>query len=292
MDRHAFGDTGLLVSRIGLGAGQIGAAEVSEAEAAEVLNGALDLGLTLVDTAASYGASEERIGRHLAHRRDEFVLCTKGGAAIDDRMADWSPASLTASIEQSLRRLATDRLDVFLLHSCPTEVLRRGDLQDTLDAAVSAGKVGVAGYSGDNGHLEFAVDSGRFAAVETSVNIADQWNLRQVIGRRAELGVIAKRPLANAPWRFDERPVGDYAEIYWTRLREMALDPGDLDWAEFALRFTAYAPGVHVAIVGTAKIANLRRNIEAATRGPLPPEALAGLDAAWQRVGSSWPSST
>jgi aryl-alcohol dehydrogenase-like predicted oxidoreductase len=291
LSNQKFGDTGLNVSMLGLGAGQIGTAEVSETAASDVLNGALDLGVTLIDTAASYGLSEERIGRHLGHRRDEFVLSTKGGQAVDG-FPDWSTGSLRASIEQSLRRTRSERIDVYLLHSCPVEVLQRGDLQDTLDQAVAAGKIRVAGYSGDNEHLAFAVDSGRFAAIETSVNIADQWNFRHVVGHRPDLGVIAKRPIANAPWRFTERPVGNYAELYWQRLQELQLDPGGLDWAEFALRFSAYAPGVHCAIVGTANLGNLRRNVEAVNHGPLPPELLSAIDQAWQRMGSDWPSST
>jgi len=291
LEQRRFGDTGLVVSAIGLGAGQIGEADVPEAEAAEVLHAALDLGVTLIDTAHGYGSSEERIGRHLAGRRDEFVLSTKGGAGVEGH-ADWSPGALTASIEQSLRRTRSERIDVFHLHSCPTEVLQRGELQDVLDAAVAAGTVGVAAYSGDNAHLVFAADSGRFGSIETSVSIADQWNLLNVVGRRSELGVIAKRPIANAPWRFAERPVGNYAELYWERMQALDYDPGELGWAELALRFTAYAPGVHTAIVGTAKVENLRRNLELAEHGPLPAEVLQHIDATWRRVGAEWPSST
>jgi aryl-alcohol dehydrogenase-like predicted oxidoreductase len=150
----------------------------------------------------------------------------------------------------------------------------------------------VAGYSGDNEALAFAAGSGRFGALECSVNVADRWNLHHVLGRDPGLGVIAKRPIANAPWRFAERPSGHYAELYWERLRTLALDPGDLGWAELALRFSAYAPGVHSAIVGTAKLENLRRNVEAAEHGPLPVAVLEDLDQAWDRVGSGWPSST
>ena len=291
LEQRPFGSTGLTVSAIGLGAGQIGETDVAEAEAAEVLNLALDLGITLIDTAHGYGASEERIGRHVAHRRDAFVLSTKGGAGVEGH-DDWTPGAVTASIEQSLRRMQTDRIDVFHLHSCPVEVLRRGDLQDALDEAVAAGKVRVAAYSGDNEHLALAADSGRFGSVETSVNIADQWNLRHVVGRRPELGVIAKRPIANAPWRFEERPVGQYAELYWERMRELAYDPRDLSWTELALRFTAYAPGVDTAIVGTAKAANLRRNLEVAEQGPLPADVLARIDETWLRVGADWAAST
>src|SRR5450830_1873781 len=289
VERRPFGDTGLDVSIVGLGAGQIGENEVTEAKAAEVLNGALDLVVTLIDTAASYGLSEERIGRHVGQRRDEFILSTKGGPKINGQR-DWSPGSVRESIEQSLRLTRSERIDIFYLHSCPLEVLQRGELQDTLDAAVAEGKIGVAGYSGDNQALAFAVESGRFGAIETSVNIADQWNLRNVLGRRPEQGVIAKRPIANAPWRFAERPTGHYAELYWERLQELPLDPGGLDWDEFALRFTVFAPGVDTAITGTAKLEHLRRNLAAAARGPLPAADLAAIDSAWQAAGSAWPA--
>ena len=291
LETRPFGDTGLDVSIVGLGAGQIGESDVTERDAADVLNGALDLGVTLIDTAASYGLSEERIGRHLGHRRDEFVLSTKGGPKINGQR-DWSPGSVRESIERSLRLTQSERLDIFYLHSCPLDVLRRGDLQDTLDQAVADGKIGVAGYSGDNEALAFAAESGRFGAIETSVNIADQWNLRNVVGKRPELGVIAKRPIANAPWRFPERPVGNYAELYWERLRALKLDPGALDWAELALRFTVYAPGVHTAIAGTAKLEHLRHNIAAAAGGPLDADTLDAIDRAWLAVGSDWPAST
>jgi aryl-alcohol dehydrogenase-like predicted oxidoreductase len=296
VQQRPFGGTTLSASVVGLGAGQVGEADVSEAQAAELLNGALDLGITLVDTALGYGTSEERIGRHLGRRRGEFLLSSKGGSGVPGQ-EDWSSGSVRAGIEQTLRRTRSERVDVYFLHSCPLEVLRRGDLQDTLDDAAAEGLIGIAGYSGDNEALEFAAASGRFGAIECSVNVVDQWNLRHVVGRQPELGVIAKRPIANAPWRFAERPSGHYAELYWERLRELALDPGELggaglDWAELALRFSAYAPGVHTAIVGTANLANLTRNVAAAERGPLPSEVLDAIVAAWRRVGSDWPSST
>jgi aryl-alcohol dehydrogenase-like predicted oxidoreductase len=291
MEQRPFGTTGLTISALGLGAGQVGQDSVTEDQAAHQLNGALAAGVTLLDTARGYGLSEERIGRHLAGRRDEFVLSSKGGYDIDG-VPDWTPAAVTEGIDRALRLTRSERIDIFHLHSCPVEDLRRGDLQDALDAAVVAGKIGIAAYSGDNEHLAYAVDSGRFRSIETSVNIVDQWNLRTVLGRDTDLGVIAKRPIANAPWRFVERPVGDYAELYWERLTELDLDPGDLAWDELALRFTAYAPGVHCAITGTSRLSNLQRNVEIVDKGPLPDEVLARIDAAWIRVGADWPSST
>ncbi|HEU5484957.1 MAG TPA: aldo/keto reductase [Microlunatus sp.] len=291
MEQRPFGSTGLTVSALGLGAGQVGDDAVSEDAAATLLHGALDAGVTLIDTARGYGLSEERIGRHLAGRRDEFVLSSKGGYDVPGA-ENWTPAAVTAGIDRALRLTRSERIEIFHLHSCPLEVLRRGDLQDALEAAAAAGKIGVAAYSGDNEHLAFAAASGRFGSIETSVNIVDQWNLHHVVGGQPDLGVIAKRPIANAPWRFSERPVGDYAELYWDRLRALDLDPDGFDWDELALRFTAYASGVHSAITGTARLDHLKRNVEIVDRGPLPAELLSRIEDAWSRQGTDWPSST
>src|SRR6185295_18171863 len=80
--QREFGTTGLVVSALGFGAGQIGDESMGEVQAGALLNAALDLGITLVDTARGYGLSEERIGTHLAHRRQEFVLSTKVGYSV------------------------------------------------------------------------------------------------------------------------------------------------------------------------------------------------------------------
>jgi aryl-alcohol dehydrogenase-like predicted oxidoreductase len=82
MERRPFGRTGLTVPSLGFGAGHVGDPALAEAEVERLLHGALDLGVTLIDTARSYGLSEERIGRHLAGRRDEFILSTKIGYGI------------------------------------------------------------------------------------------------------------------------------------------------------------------------------------------------------------------
>jgi aryl-alcohol dehydrogenase-like predicted oxidoreductase len=193
-------------------------------------------------------------------------------------------------VDEALRLLRTDRIDVVHLHSCPLEVLERGEVIDALERAVEAGKVRVAAYSGDNEPLEWAVDSGRFGGVQTSINLFDQWAVERGLARAAAAGmtVIAKRPLANAPWRFAERPAGDYAEVYWERMRAMGLDPGDLSWDELALRWVAFLPGVSSCIVGTRRLENLRRNVEIVSRGPLPADVAAAVRSAFLAHGSDW----
>ncbi|WP_243398280.1 aldo/keto reductase [Deinococcus koreensis] len=293
MEQREFGETGLRVSVLGLGAGQLGAGSLSEDQAGTLLNRALDLGITLVDTARGYGLSEERIGRHLAHRRDDFILSSKGGYGAEGA-EDWTPQAIRLGIEQALRRLRVDWIDIFHLHSCPLETLHRDELLAALDDARQSGLIRVAAYSGENEALAFAAQSGRFGSLETSVNLADQWSRHSVLptatGRG--LGVIAKRPIANAAWRFQERPVGEYAETYWERLGVLDLNAvrqgAGLEWDEFALRFAAFVPGVHSAIVGTASVANLERNVRLVEGGPLPLDVLTHVEAAWDRHGRGW----
>jgi len=289
VEQRVFGNTGLSVSALGFGGGQAGGPELTEDEAGTLLNRAVDLGITLIDTARGYGQCEERVGRHLSWRRGDFLLSTKGGYGVEG-VPDWTPACITRGIERALRVMQTDRIDIFHLHSCPADVLGRGDLIEALDEAKKAGKIRVAAYSGEGEALAWAAASGRFGSVQTSVNLADQASLGAVVPRAHEagLGVIGKRPLANAPWRHSERPAGQYGETYWLRLRALALDPGGLDWDEFALRWSAFAPGVSSVIAGTRRTRSLARNVELLSRGPLPPEALARVEAAWQREGRGW----
>lgn len=289
MDRRSFGNTGIFVSSLGFGAGHIGSPEMAEDDAGTLINRALDRGINFVDTARGYGLSEERIGRHLSWRRNDFVLSTKGGYGIDG-ISDWTGASITRGVEQALGRMRTDWIDIFHLHSCPLETLQREDILRALEDVVRSGKVRVAGYSGEEEPLSWTVASQRFNAIETSVNVCDQRVIDEGIASAQDLGlgVIAKRPLANAPWRFKDRPVGHYAETYWERFQSMNINPGEFSWDELALRFAVYCPGVSTAIVGTANIAHLERNITLANRGPLPNELVTQIRDAFRHHDRDW----
>jgi aryl-alcohol dehydrogenase-like predicted oxidoreductase len=290
MQLKPYGNSGFDVSVLGLGAGQVGDEKLVESDAAQLLNTALDLGITLIDTARGYGLSEERIGRHLSHRRAEFVLSTKVGYGIEGH-ADWSSGIIEAGVDAALRRLRTDYIDIVHLHSCELATLQAGDVVDALVRVREKGKIRVAAYSGENQALDWAVAEGRFGGVECSVNLFDQINLGGPLtqARTDGLGVIAKRPLGNAPWRFDDRPVGDYAETYWERMRRLAYDTTGLAWDEFALRFSAWQPEVSSAIVGTASIAHLRHNVEIAAKGPLPADLTIAVRDRFAECGRDWP---
>lgn len=289
MLKRKFGTTSLQVSTLGFGTGHIGANGVTEREAHILLDRALDLGVNFIDTARGYGLSEERIGRWLPAHRDEVVLSTKVGYGVEGA-ADWSAAAVTGGVEEALQTLGTDVIDVVFLHSCPLAVLENGDAVQALLSCVEAGKVRVPGYSGENEALAWAAGAGVFGAVQSSVNLADQRSLREVLPAAAGrgLGVVAKRPLANAPWRHSERPSGVYGETYWQRLRELGLEPESDDWPGTALRFSAFTPGVGTAIVGTSRAVNLEAAAAAVARGPLPDAERARWEKAFAPHAAEW----
>jgi len=267
-----FGNTGIKISALGFGAGEIGDYSVSEIDSEKILNSVLDLGINLIDTARGYYASEERIGEYISHRRNEFVLSTKVGYGIEGYQ-DWSYDIILAGVDNALRLMKTDYVDIVHLHSCDLNTLKRGEVIEALHKTIEQGKVKVAAYSGENEELKFAVDSNSFGSIQTSVNICDQIDLDGSISQAKEkgMGVIAKRPIANAPWQFSDRPVGHYCEEYWHRWKTMNL-PEQEDWLDTFLRFTVFANGVDTAIVGTTNIEHLKSNIKIIEQGPLDSE--------------------
>lgn len=287
---NPYGRGGRLVSRLGLGAGQIGQDSMDDKQVAQLLNAALDLGITLIDTARGYGLSEERIGRHLTHRRSEYMLSTKLGYGVAGH-ADWTVGIIGAGVDQALRLLRTDFIDIVHLHSCELPTLQAGEVIDALVLAKQQGKIGTVAYSGENDALAWAAADGRFGGLECSVNLFDQYSLDTTLpsALTAGLGVIAKRPLGNAPWRFAQRPEGQYVETYWHRQQQLAYDTCGLPWDELALRFAAFRPEVSCAIVGTASLQHLIHNAALVDKGPLPPDVVQALRQRFKARGADWP---
>src|SRR5438445_12981722 len=112
---------GLSLSKVGLAAGRIGGPETSDADVDRLVGGALDAGVTLIDTARSYGLSEERLGRALAGRRERVVLSTKVGYGVPG-VPDWTPRCITEGVAAAPTRLRPDLPDIVPLPSCELAV--------------------------------------------------------------------------------------------------------------------------------------------------------------------------
>lgn len=290
MQTRAYGRTGIVVPVLGFGAMQVGDPAIPEPDAERVLHAALDLGLTLIDTARAYGLSEERIGRHLGRRRDEFVLSTKVGYGVDG-VEDWTFDCVIAGVDDARRRLRTDVIDIVHLHSCGLETLCSGGVAEALVRCVEAGKVRVAAYSGDDEPLRRAIAGGQFGGVQASVSVCDQQGLDHLAEARTRgIGTIAKRPLAGRPWAGHAEPTdavhAEYHRRFGALRRALRAEPAD--WDAFALRFAAHAPGVDCVIVGGTDVGHLARNAAAVASGPPDAALQAGVREAFGVAGPHW----
>jgi aryl-alcohol dehydrogenase-like predicted oxidoreductase len=287
MEKRAFGKTGMNVGALGFGGGEIGYEQASPATVKELLAAALDQGLNVIDTAECYEDSEEKIGEAVGHRRKDFYLFTKCGHGESYAEGKWSKEDITKSIDRSLKRLKTDHVDLVQLHSCNEAILRKGEVIEALEAAKKAGKTRFIGYSGDGTDAVYAINTGAFDTLQTSVNIADQQGLDLQIPLAAarNMGIIAKRPIANAAWIHANKPENAYIQPYWERLQKLKFDfiNGDANKAiEQALRFTLSVPGVHVAIVGTTKPGRWRQNADLLAKGALSKSEFDAIRKAWE----------
>jgi len=289
------GDTD--VHRMGFGARWVTHQEPSAGRA--LLRRAVEVGIDLIDTADVYDGSEELIADTLHPYPAGLVIATKGGqTSVDGQPTpDCRPEYLKEACERSLRALRVDTIDVYQLHN-PDPNVPVEESVGGMAELVKEGKTRFIGYSGDSKAARYAVECGRFDALQTSVNIVDQEciELTLPLAKEKGMGVIAKRPIANAVWRHPSRPGNDYHVEYWNRLQKLGYDfakgensekAGVDGPAAIAMRFTAMQPGVSVLIVGTTKPDRWKENAELIRAGPLPKELEASIRARWKEVAES-----
>ncbi|HEV2472924.1 MAG TPA: aldo/keto reductase [Chthonomonadales bacterium] len=293
METRVLGRTGMQVSVLGFGGAEIGYENASQDAVYRLLGGALDAGLNVIDTAECYNESETLIGNAIRQRRADLFLFSKCGHAAGLDFPDWSQDLLRASIDRSLKRLQTDRLDLIQLHGCSEQLLRSGEVVEVLQKARAAGKTRFIGYSGDSAAARYAVECGAFDTLQTSIRIADQEAIELTLPLAVQhnIGVIAKRPIANAAWQTGSSP-DSYGHIYWSRLNRLDYDclrAGTVESFPTALRFTLSTPGVCTAIVGTSKPGRWQENAQHVAAGLLPQDQYDRIRARWKETaGADW----
>ena len=308
METRILGNTGLEVSRLGIGLAAIGEEETFDTikTVEVVLKTALDQGITFFDTAECYFYSEEMVGQSISDRRSEFLLATKCGhpAGLQESGEydiDWSIEGILLTLDRSLKRLKTDYVDLLQLHSCGVEVLEQGEVIAALTKARDAGKTRFIGYSGDNEAAQWAVDSGHFDTLQTSFSLADQ-RPRNGLLQKAKaqgLGVIAKRPIANTAWGSPNSPTArlkfdpNYGDEYWKRTQAMAaLGPINIplnDRILMSLGFVMAHEEIDTAIVGTRNPEHLRSNIDLFNNHlPIDDAVIKELYKRWNELDDGW----
>jgi aryl-alcohol dehydrogenase-like predicted oxidoreductase len=291
---RVLGRTGAEVTVLGYGAmelrGPPRGPAIDDAEAGRLLNELLDAGVNLIDTSVDYGRSEELIGRFVSGRRDEYFLASKCGCplslppdATPPYAHDYSAANVRADVEQSLRRLQTDRLDLVQVHMSPTRLqLEEGGTLEELVRLRDEGKLRFIGMSGILPNLPDHIEMGVFDVFQIPYS-ALQRDHEELISRAADTGAGvlvrggAARGTAAEDKEWSVQPIGLGEAVARDRWETADLDPllDGMSRHEFILRFTLSHPALSSTIVGTSNPAHLRSNIEIAERGPLPDDLCA-----------------
>jgi len=294
--KRALGRTREEVSILGYGAMELrgpetmGGPAIDDADAGRLLNAVLDAGVTLIDTSIDYGRSEELIGRHLASRRDEFLLASKCGCPLDVEPGwgppdvgaahDYSPEHVRAGVEQSLRRLRTDRLDLVQVHMSParSRLEAEGTIEE-LERLRAEGKVRFLGMSGVAPHLPDHVAMGVFDVFQIPYSAVQSEHEADIAAAaEAGAGILIRggtaRGTASEEKRWGVEPLSMEerapARDLWEAAGLDELLDEDMSRHEFMLRYTLSHPALSSAIVGTSKIQHFASNAEIAGRGPLP----------------------
>jgi len=290
------GRTGLPVTMLGYGAMELRGAprarDISEAQAETILNAVLDAGINYIDTSIDYGLSEERIGHYIGHRRDEYYLASKCGCLVGAPPAPrgernphvFTRENIVAGVEQSLKRMRTDHLDVVQFHSSPSQqtLAQNGAVEALLDLK-KAGKVRFIGMSGTFPHVKDHIAMGVFDVFQIPYSAVEREHEAAIsAASRAGAGIVVRGGAAKGAPSADKR-----TGLQWDRWRQAGLDDllQDMTPVEFVLRFTFSHPDMDTTIVGTVNPTHLAANLAALRRGPLPPDLYAEAKRRLNAVG-------
>ncbi len=287
------GRTGATVTKLAYGAMELrgrvpgrGGREVSPAQAKSILNAVLDAGITLIDTSPDYGASEALIGEFISDRRDEFFLSSKCGCPINPPPGERPPHVFTrenvrAGVQQSLRRMKTDHIDLVQFHISPSRAqLEADDSVAELVELQREGKIRFIGMSGTLPNLTDHIAMGVFDAFQIPYSALEREHETPIHdAAEAGAGTIIRGGVARgvpvAATEVLERLPEQFRQTYAQRRDlwdEAGLDEvlDGMSRMEFMLRFTLSHPDMTTTIVGTANPQHLADNVAAAKKGPLP----------------------
>lgn len=309
MQQRIFGKTGRAVSEIGLGTWQLGTRwgdPFNHEEAMKILQTAEESGITFIDTADVYngGKSEETIGEYIAAHPGCFYVTTKCGRRLNPHTADmYTPAAIAGFIEDSLRRMRLEKLDMILLHCPPTPVYQRDDIFGELEKQKKAGKIADYGVSIEKAEEGIQAMEYDISAMEVIFNMFRLKPLDELfpLAKKKNVGIIARVPLASGiltgKYTKDtvfgpqdhrtynrEGAAFDKGETFSGIPYELGLEAaealkevfGTSDLAPWAIRWILMHPEVSVVIPGASKAAQVSDNVKAAE---LPALTQAQMDA-------------
>jgi aryl-alcohol dehydrogenase-like predicted oxidoreductase len=311
MNYRPLGRTGWKVSEISFGAWAIGGAwgQVSDEDSLGALNQAIDSGINFLDTADVYGngRSHRLIAQLKKSRKEEIIVATKVGRRLPKQTVEgYSRANVISWVEDNLRDLETEALDLVQLHCPPTDAYYRPEIFGTLDDLVKAGKIRFYGVSVER--VEEALKAMEYPNIQSVQIIFNCFRQRPAElffpqAKLRQVGILARVPLASGlltgKFRADTQfgaddhrnfnrqgqqfDVGetfsgvDY-EVALAAVDEMrALVPAGMSMSQFALRWILMFDAVTCAIPGGKRPSQVADNALASTLPPLTPEVMAGI---------------
>ena len=275
------GRTGLSVSCLGYGSMGIrgpktwGVRTVDDEHAEKILNAVLDMGINFIDTSPDYGISEERIGRFLSTRRNEYYLATKCGCVYTQHKDhleidhQFNKDVIERNLHNSLKRLNTDHIDLLQFHGGDAETLEREGLLTQLQDFRSQGLIHHIGVSSKIPQISGLIDLNFFDTFQIpySCLAPEHGDLINRVGESGA-GVIIRGGIAHGgPDAEIQRPA---LNDVWSEAKLDELIPKGMTRAELILRYTLSHPHCHTTIVGTCDPQHLAENVTASRLGSLP----------------------
>ena len=311
MNYRPLGRTGWNVSEISFGAWAIGGAwgHVSDEDALASLHKAVECGVNFIDTADVYGdgRSEQLIAKLKKSCKQEIIVATKAGRRLPRQLVEgYSVANLTAWVNDSLRNLSAEALDLLQLHCPPTELYYRPEVFDILDGFVKAGKIRYYGVSVEK--IEEALKAIEFSNVQTVQIIFNCFRQRPAEeffqqAKRKQVGILARVPLASGMLTGklrrdstfpadDHRNFNRHGESFDVGETFSGVDynvgleaveeirkilPAGTSMSQFALRWILMFDAVTCAIPGGKRPEQVADNCHASALPPLTPEVMAAV---------------
>jgi aryl-alcohol dehydrogenase-like predicted oxidoreductase len=311
MNHRVLGRTGWKVSEVSFGAWAIGGAwgQVSDEDSMAALHQAVDCGVNFIDTADVYGngRSERLVAKLRKDRKEPIIVATKAGRRLPRQTVEgYTRENLTGWIEDSLRNLSTDTLDLVQLHCPPTALYARPEVFGILDDLVKAGKARYYGVSVEK--VEEALKAIELPNVQTVQIIFNCFRQRPADlffekARQKQVGILARVPLSSGLLTGKLRPDSTFAaddhrnfnrqgkafdvgetfsgvdyEIGLAAVEKMRkLLPAGISMSQFALRWILMFDAVTCAIPGGKRPEQVADNCQASDLPALTPETMAGV---------------
>lgn len=279
LEKRVLGKTGEKVTFIGFSASEIGrdwglgnGSEIKcpeEVEEGKVLNLVLDMGINIIDTASAYHKSEERIGKFISHRRNEYFLTSKCGEHNDEPNTyyDFSYKAVKSAIDNSLLMLKTDYINLMQIHfgPDPQKVIDEGETLAAMKDAQKEGKVKFLGASCDGDIARQCIESGNFDVMHMNYSLLNRSNeeLISLCGKK-DIGVLirggfARGLLTSRVILHLDKEIKDKDKIL--KLLEYVKGDGN-KLSAVALKFLYNNPNISSVLLGTKNVSHLKNNIQ------------------------------